>query len=94
MNPEQARLAAVLEYMIIDRETPLNRAMTSTVYDIGDGRVLKIHNGRLEQDYLPSLKRLYHRLHRDSLPFAAPLIFEHGAVAGIHYHIERRLREL
>ena len=91
MKPAQSRLAAVLEHLKIDRVTPLNRGMTSAVYDIGDGRVLKIHNGRLEQDYLPSLGGLYHRLHRDSLPFAVPFIHEHGAVAGIHYHIERRL---
>lgn len=68
--------------------------MTSAVYAIGDGRVLKIHKGLLEQYYLPCLKRLYHRLHRASLPFALPLILEHGSVAGICYHIERRLREL
>jgi len=68
--------------------------MTSAVYAIGDGRVLKIHSGRLEQDYLPSLNSLYHRLPCDSLSIAVPLIHEHGAGAGICYHIERRLREL
>ena len=68
--------------------------MTSAVYASGDGRVLERHNGRVEQDYLHSPKNLYHRLHRDSLPFAVPLIHEHAAVAGIRYHIERRLREL
>lgn len=92
MKPEQARLAAVLDRLRIDRVTPLDRGMTSAVYAIGDGRVLKIHSGRLEQDYLPSLKSSYHRLQCHSLPFAVPLIHVHGA--GIHYHIERRLREL
>ena len=48
MKPAQARLAAVLDHLKIDRVTPLNRGMTSALYDIGDGRVLKIHNGPLE----------------------------------------------
>jgi len=91
VKPEQARLAAVLERLKIDRVSFLNRGMTAEIYDIGDGRVLKIHNGPLEQDYLPSLSRFCHRLQRHSLPFAVPLIHGHGAVAGIHYHIERRL---
>ena len=80
MKPAQARLAAVLDHLKIDRVTPLNRGMTSALYDIGDGRVLKIHNGPLEPGYLPSLRRLCHRLQRHSLPFAVPLIHEHGAV--------------
>ena len=91
MKPAQARLAAVLDHLKIDRVTPLNRGMTSALYDIGDGRVLKVHKGPLEHGYLPSLRRLCHLLQRHSLPFAVPLIHEHGAVNGIHYHIERRL---
>ena len=94
MKPEQARLATVLDHPEIDRVTLLNRGMISALYDIGDGRVLKIHKGRLGQDNLPSLRRHYLHLHRDSLPFAVPLIYEHGAGAGICYNIESRLREL
>ena len=91
MKPAQARLAAVLDHLRIDRVTPLNRGMTSALYDIGDGRVLRIHNGPLEHSYLPSLKSPCHRLQRQSLPLAVPLIHPHGAVDGIHDHIERRL---
>ncbi len=91
MKPEQARLAAVLEHLKIDSVTPLNRGMTSALYDIGDGRVVKVDNGPQEPGHLSSLQRLCQRLQRDALPFAVPQIYQHDAVAGIHYHIERRL---
>lgn len=54
MKPAQARLAAVLEHQKIDRVSFLDRGMTAKLYDIGDVRVLKIHYGPLELDYLPS----------------------------------------
>ncbi|MCY3905289.1 MAG: hypothetical protein OXF76_19180 [Caldilineaceae bacterium] len=54
MKPAQARLAAVLEHQRFDRVSFLDRCMTAKLYDIGDGRVLMIHSGPLELDYLPS----------------------------------------
>lgn len=91
MKPEEPRLAAVLDHLKIDRVTPLNWGMTSALYDIGDGRVLKIHNRPLEAGCLPGLRRLCHRLQRLLLPFAVPLIHAPGAVKGVCYAIERRL---
>ena len=91
MKAEQERLAAVLRHLRIDRAAPLGRGMTSALYDIGGGRVLKIHNGPQEKDYLPRLQRFSQQLQRRAFPFAVPYIYEYGAVADVHYHIERRL---
>ncbi|MCY4116230.1 MAG: hypothetical protein OXF55_04960 [Caldilineaceae bacterium] len=54
MKPAQARLDAVLERLKIDRVSFLDRGMTAELNDIGEGRVLKIHSGPPELDYLPS----------------------------------------
>ncbi len=85
------RLAVVLRHLQIESADLVGRGMTSSLYDIGGGRVLKIHNGPQEQGYLPRLQRFSERLHRFSLPFAVPLIYEYGAVDDVHFHVERRL---
>ncbi|MCY4410736.1 MAG: aminoglycoside phosphotransferase family protein [Caldilineaceae bacterium] len=85
------RLAVVLRHLQIESADLVGRGMTSSLYDIGGGRVLKIHNGPQEQGYLPRLQRFSERLHRYSFPFAVPLIYEYGAVDDVHFHVERRL---
>ncbi len=85
------RLAVVLRHLKIESADLVGRGMTSSLYDIGGGRVLKIHNGPQEQGYLPRLQRFSERLHRYSFPFAVPLIYEYGAVDDVHFHVERRL---
>lgn len=91
MKEERERLAAVLRRLKIESAALLGRGMTSSLYDIGGGRVLKIHNGQQDNDYLPRLQRFSERLQSFSFPFAVPLIYEFGAVGDIHFHIERRL---
>ena len=91
MKSAQERLAAVLRHLKIEYSAPLGRGMTSALFDIGGGRVLKIHNGPQEEGYLLSLQQLSQQLQRHAFPFAVPLIYEYGAVADVHYHIERRL---
>ena len=85
------RLAVVLRHLKIESADLVGRGMTSSLYDIGGGRVLKIHNGPQEQGYLPRLQRFSERLHRYSFPFAVPLVYEYGAVDDVHFHVERRL---
>ncbi len=85
------RLAVVLRHLKIESADLVGRGMTSSLYDIGGGRVLKIHNGPQKQGYLPRLQRFSERLHRYSFPFAVPLIYEYGAVDDVHFHVERRL---
>ncbi len=85
------RLAVVLRHLKIEGADLVGQGMTSSLYDIGGGRVLKIHNGPQEQGYLPRLQRFSERLHRYSFPFAVPLIYEYGAVDDVHFHVERRL---
>ena len=85
------RLAVVLRHLQIESADLVGRGMTSSLYDIGGGRVLKIHNGPQEQGYLPRLQRFSERLQRYSFPFAVPLVYEYGAVDDVHFHVERRL---
>ena len=91
MKNERERLAEVLRHLKIDNASLLGRGMTSSLYDIGGGRVLKVHNGPQVQDYLPRLQRFSEQLQSFSFPFAVPLIYEYGEVAEIHYHVEKRL---
>ena len=91
MTNEREKLAAVLRHLKIESADLLGRGMTSSLYDIGDGRVLKIHNGPQEQGYLPRLQRFSEQLQTHSFPFAVPLIYEYGAVGDVHFHVERRL---
>ena len=91
MKNAQERLAAVLRHLGIENAAPLGQGMTSALYDMGDGRVLKIHNGPQNERYLPALQSFSQRLQGYAFPFAIPLIYEYGAVADIHFHIERRL---
>ena len=91
MKNAQERLAAILRHLEIENAAPLGQGMTSALYDMGDGRVLKIHNGPQDERYLPALQSFSQRLQGYAFPFAVPLIYEYGAVADIHFHIERRL---
>ena len=91
MMTEREKLAVVLGHLKLDSAKLLGRGMTSSLYDIGGGRVLKIHNGPQDQGYLPRLQRFSEQLQGYSFPFAVPLIYEYGAVGKIHYHVERRL---
>jgi len=91
VKTEREKLAEVLRLLKIDDASLLGRGMTSSIYDIGGGRVLKIHNGRQKQGYLPQLQRFTEQLQRYSFPFAVPLIYEHGFVGDVHFHVERRL---
>ena len=91
MKAEREKLAEVLRHLRIDDASLLGKGMTSSLYDIGGGRVLKIHNGRQEQEYLPQLQRFTEQLQRYSFPFAVPLIYDYGTVRDIHFHVERRL---
>ena len=91
MTNDREKLAAVLRHLKIESADLLGRGMTSSLYDIGGGRVLKIHNGPQEQGYLPRLKRFSEQLQTRSFPFAVPLIYEYGAVGEVHFHVERRL---
>ena len=96
MKTAEERLAAVALHLEIERAAPLGQGMTCAVYDIGDGRVLKIYFGPQDERYLARLRRFSDRLQHSSLPVAAPHIYEFGAVEGVHFQIERRLpgREL
>ena len=91
MKSAQERLAAVLRHLKIENPPSLGRGMTSALFDIGGGRVLKIHNGPQEEGYLLTLQHFSQQLQCHAFPFAVPLIYEYGAVADVHYHIERRL---
>ena len=91
MNRAQERLAAVLRHLEIDSAAPLGRGNTSALYDIGDGRVLKVHNGPQAEGYLPQLQSFSQRLQRYPFPFAVPLIYQYGTAADVHFQIERRL---
>lgn len=91
MMAERNKLAEVLRHLRLGSASLLGKGMTSSLYDIGGGRVLKIHSGSLDQGYLPRLQRFSEQLQRHSFPFAVPLIYEYGAVGEIHYHVERRL---
>lgn len=91
MTTEREKLVEVLRHLKVESASLLGRGMTSSLYDIGGGRVLKIHKGRQEQGYLPRLQRFSEQLQRFSFPFAVPLIYEYGAVGEVHYHVERRL---
>ncbi len=88
---ERGRLAAVLRHLKVHTASFIGRGMTSSLYDIGGGRVLKVHNEQQPQGYLPRLKRFCEQLQSFPLPFAVPHIYEYGEVGEIHYHIERRL---
>jgi len=85
------KLARVLRHLKVESAQLVGRGMTSSLYDIGGGRVLKIHNQQQEPGYLSLLKRFSEQLQRFSFPFAVPLIYEYGAVGEIHYHVEKRL---
>lgn len=91
MMTEREKLDAVLRHLKIENAPLLGRGMTSSLYDIGGGRVLKIHNAPQAQGYLPRLRRFSEQLQRYAFPFAVPFIYEYGEVGGIHYHVERRL---
>ncbi len=91
MMNEREKLAEVLRHLKIEDASLLGKGMTSSLYDIGGGRVLKLHNDKQEQKYLPQLQRFSEQLQRHAFPFAVPLIYEYGAVGEIHYHVERRL---
>ena len=91
MMTERQKLAEVLRHLKIEDASLLGKGMTSSLYDIGGGRVLKLHNDKQEQKYLPQLQRFSEQLQRHAFPFAVPLIYEYGAVGEIHYHVERRL---
>ncbi len=91
MTTEREKLVEVLRHLNVESASLLGRGMTSSLYDIGGGRVLKIHKGQQEQGYLPRLQRFSEQLQRFSFPFAVPLIYEYGAVGEVHYHVERRL---
>ena len=91
MKSGRERLAAVLRHLEIERAAPLGQGMTSALYEIGGERVLKIYHGPQEEGYLPRLQSFTQRLQRCGLPFAAPLIYEYGAVADVHFQIERQL---
>ena len=65
--------------------------MTSSIYDIGDGRALKIYSGPQDERYFPRLRAFSQRLQQYALPYAVPYIYESGAVGETHFHIERRL---
>ncbi len=88
---ERERLAEVLRHLKLDSATLLGRGMTSSLYDIGGGRVLKIHKGPQAHGYLLRLQRFSEQLQGFSFPFAVPLIYEYGAAGETHYHVERRL---
>ncbi len=91
MKSERAKLADVLSHLKINDASLLGRGMTSSLYDIGGGRVLKIHNGRQEREYLPQLQRFTEQLQGYAFPFAVPLIYEYGTFRDVHFHVERRL---
>ena len=91
MMTERKRLEEVLRHLKIQTASFVGRGMTSSLYDIGGGRVLKVHNEPQPQEYLPRLRRFSEQLQSFSLPFAVPHIYEYGEVGEIHYHVEKRL---
>lgn len=91
MKAEREKLAEVLCHLRLGSASLLGRGMTSSLYNIGGGRVLKIHNEPQDAAYLPRLQHFSEQLQGFSLPYSVPLIYEHGAVGEIHYHVERRL---
>lgn len=88
---ERERLEEVLGHLKLKSASFVGRGMTSSLYDVGGRRVLKVHNGPQAQGYLPRLKLFSEQLQRFSFPFAVPLIYEYGEVGGIHFHVEKRL---
>lgn len=91
MKRQAERVAAVMGHLGVDQAAFVGQGMTSALYEIGDGRLLKIYFGPQDARYLKQLQGFSHSLQRRLLPYAVPFIYEFGMVEETGFQIERRL---